>query len=102
MLNKDLINPEDDSTLTQKCAIAARHVRRYIAEFFLRIIIPEDESVLAKFFLRLIVHAGVIKIALFQVGEEALGFRTPELCPAQGHQSQKRQKMARNHALFHL
>lgn len=92
----------NDLKLTQNCTIAARHIRRNVAEFLLVIIIPEDESVLAKSLLGLIVYAGIIKIALFRVGKEALGFRTPELRPTQGREDQKWQKRAKTHALSHV
>lgn len=59
------MNPKDLIKLTQKRAVAAGHVRWYVAELFLRVIIPEDEPILAELLLGLAIHAGVIKIALF-------------------------------------
>lgn len=72
------------SKLTQNRAVTAGHIRRYIAELLLRVIIPEDESILAEFFLGLTIHAGIIKIALLRIGEETLRLRASELCLAQG------------------
>lgn len=71
--------------LTQKSAIAAGHVSRKVAEFFLRVVVPEDEAVLAEFLLGLSVDAGVVEIALFGIGEEALVLGAPELRPRHGH-----------------
>lgn len=101
IIKKNLTNPGNLMELTQKRAVAAGHVRRYVTELLLRVIIPEDEPILTELFLRLAVHAGVIKIALFQIGEETLRLRTPELRPAQGRQYHQRQKTTKKHVLSH-
>lgn len=88
IIKKDLISGGSNNLeLTQKRAVAAGHVRRYVAEFLLGGIIPEDESILAEPFLGLASHTGVIKVALFRIGEETLGLRAAELRPAQGRQN---------------
>lgn len=89
----------NSSELTQKRAVATGYVRRYVAKLLLGVIIPEDESILAEPLLGLAVHASVIKIALFRIGEETLELRATELRLAQGRQNHQWQKTTKNHVL---